>query len=46
MSANKGLPTRRLGTTDLEITEVGLGAWAIGGGGWAYTIVGVVHAPS
>ena len=30
------LNTRRLGTTDLEITTVGLGAWAIGGGGWAY----------
>ena len=28
------LPTARLGTTDLEITRVGLGAWAIGGGGW------------
>jgi aryl-alcohol dehydrogenase-like predicted oxidoreductase len=27
---------RRLGTTDLEITRVGFGAWAIGGGGWAY----------
>jgi aryl-alcohol dehydrogenase-like predicted oxidoreductase len=27
---------RRLGTTDLEITRVGLGSWAIGGGGWAY----------
>jgi aryl-alcohol dehydrogenase-like predicted oxidoreductase len=26
--------TRRLGTTDLEITTVGLGAWAIGGNGW------------
>ncbi|MGD0678483.1 MAG: hypothetical protein ABSC94_24000 [Polyangiaceae bacterium] len=26
---------RRLGTTDLEITTVGFGAWAIGGG-WAY----------
>ena len=26
--------TTRLGTTDLEITRVGLGAWAIGGGGW------------
>jgi aryl-alcohol dehydrogenase-like predicted oxidoreductase len=24
----------RLGSTDLEITRVGLGAWAIGGGGW------------
>ena len=26
--------TAPLGTTDLEITRVGLGAWAIGGGGW------------
>jgi aryl-alcohol dehydrogenase-like predicted oxidoreductase len=26
--------TTPLGTTDLEITRVGLGAWAIGGGGW------------
>jgi aryl-alcohol dehydrogenase-like predicted oxidoreductase len=30
------LETRRLGTTDLEITTVGFGAWATGGGGWAY----------
>ena len=30
------LQTRRLGTTDLEITTVGFGAWATGGGGWAY----------
>lgn len=30
------LPTHRLGTSDLEITRVGLGAWAIGGGGWLY----------
>jgi hypothetical protein len=30
------LHKRRLGTTDLEITTVGLGAWAIGGAGWAY----------
>ena len=28
--------TARLGTTDLEITRVGLGAWAIGGGGWEF----------
>lgn len=27
--------TASLGSTDLEITRVGLGAWAIGGGGWA-----------
>jgi aryl-alcohol dehydrogenase-like predicted oxidoreductase len=31
------LDTRPLGTTDLEITTVGFGAWAIGGGGWAYS---------
>jgi aryl-alcohol dehydrogenase-like predicted oxidoreductase len=30
------LEKRRLGTTDLEITRVGFGAWATGGGGWAY----------
>ena len=28
------LPTRALGTTGFEITLVGLGAWAIGGGDW------------
>jgi aryl-alcohol dehydrogenase-like predicted oxidoreductase len=27
---------RRLGTTELELTSIGLGAWAIGGSGWAY----------
>ena len=30
------LPTRQLGTTDMNITRVGFGAWAAGGGGWAY----------
>jgi aryl-alcohol dehydrogenase-like predicted oxidoreductase len=30
------LPTRQLGTSDLDITVVGFGAWATGGGGWAY----------
>jgi aryl-alcohol dehydrogenase-like predicted oxidoreductase len=30
------LLTRQLGTTDLHITRVGLGAWAIGGGDWKY----------
>ena len=30
------LPTRQLGTTDLHITRVGFGAWAIGGGGWSF----------
>lgn len=35
MSEN-ALPTRQLGTSGLEITRVGLGAWAIGGGDWAF----------
>ncbi len=30
------LPRRILGTSELEITPVGFGAWAIGGGGWSY----------
>lgn len=30
-----GLPTRRFGTTDMAITRVGFGAWAIGGPDWA-----------
>jgi aryl-alcohol dehydrogenase-like predicted oxidoreductase len=30
------LATRELGATGLEITRVGFGAWAIGGGGWEF----------
>jgi aryl-alcohol dehydrogenase-like predicted oxidoreductase len=30
------LPTVQLGRTDMLITRVGFGAWAIGGGGWAF----------
>ena len=30
------LKTEQLGQTGLEITRVGLGAWAIGGGGWEF----------
>jgi aryl-alcohol dehydrogenase-like predicted oxidoreductase len=30
------LATNRLGATGLEVTRVGLGAWAIGGGGWEH----------
>jgi aryl-alcohol dehydrogenase-like predicted oxidoreductase len=30
------LNTTQLGDTDLEITRVGFGAWAIGGGGWQF----------
>jgi aryl-alcohol dehydrogenase-like predicted oxidoreductase len=28
--------TRQLGPSDLHITRVGFGAWAVGGGGWAF----------
>jgi aryl-alcohol dehydrogenase-like predicted oxidoreductase len=28
------METRRLGHTDMDITPIGLGAWAIGGNGW------------
>ena len=27
---------RKLGNSDLEITPLGIGAWAMGGGGWAF----------
>ena len=30
------LPTRRLGSDGPDITTVGFGAWAAGGGGWAF----------
>jgi|SRR5450755_331164 aryl-alcohol dehydrogenase-like predicted oxidoreductase len=30
------LKTAQLGTTGMEITRVGFGAWAIGGGGWEF----------
>src|SRR6266513_837910 len=30
------LPTGRLGWTDMLLTRIGFGAWAVGGGGWAY----------
>jgi aryl-alcohol dehydrogenase-like predicted oxidoreductase len=31
------LDTRPLGTSGMEITTVGFGAWAVGGAGWAYS---------
>ncbi|MFE3222776.1 aldo/keto reductase [Nocardia sp. NPDC059228] len=31
------LPTRQLGTTDMHISRIGFGAWAVGGSGWRYT---------
>ena len=30
------LPTRALGSSGLNITTVGFGSWAVGGGGWTY----------
>jgi aryl-alcohol dehydrogenase-like predicted oxidoreductase len=30
------MQTRRLGNSDLDITPIGFGAWAIGGAGWAF----------
>jgi aryl-alcohol dehydrogenase-like predicted oxidoreductase len=27
---------KRLGNSDMELTAVGVGAWAMGGGGWAF----------
>jgi aryl-alcohol dehydrogenase-like predicted oxidoreductase len=30
------LPTRPLGSSGLDITKVGFGSWAVGGGGWSY----------
>jgi aryl-alcohol dehydrogenase-like predicted oxidoreductase len=28
---------KKLGNSDLEITSIGVGAWAMGGGGWAFS---------
>src|SRR5881394_2066764 len=30
------MQTRQFGNSDMQITPLGLGAWAIGGGGWAF----------
>ncbi len=30
------LPTRQLGNSDMQLTAIGFGAWAIGGGDWQY----------
>jgi aryl-alcohol dehydrogenase-like predicted oxidoreductase len=35
-AARQAWPTRPLGTTGMDITRVGFGAWAIGGAGWAF----------
>src|SRR5271170_5827764 len=30
------MDTRKLGNSDLQVTSVGFGAWATGGGNWEY----------
>jgi aryl-alcohol dehydrogenase-like predicted oxidoreductase len=30
------METRRLGNSDMDITPIGIGAWAMGGGGWEF----------
>ena len=30
------METRKLGNSDIKITRVGFGAWALGGGGWEF----------
>jgi len=31
------MQTRKLGNSDLQITPVGYGAWAVGGSGWEFS---------
>src|SRR5271169_3615650 len=46
------MQTRQLGNSDLHITPLGVGAWAMGGGGWAFgwgpqdddDSIGAIHA--
>ena len=35
-SASQSLPVRPFGRTDMAITRVGFGAWAVGGGDWSF----------
>jgi aryl-alcohol dehydrogenase-like predicted oxidoreductase len=37
MTTTPSLPKKKLGNSDLEITSVGFGAWAIGGGDWEFS---------
>ena len=31
-----GMQTKQLGNSDMHLTRIGIGAWAMGGGGWAF----------
>src|SRR5882757_2418591 len=43
---------KRLGNSDMDLTPIGVGAWAMGGGGWAFAwgaqddneSIGAIHA--
>jgi aryl-alcohol dehydrogenase-like predicted oxidoreductase len=37
MTQTAALTLRKLGNSDLELTPIGFGAWAIGGGDWQYS---------
>jgi aryl-alcohol dehydrogenase-like predicted oxidoreductase len=36
MTSSESIPHRTLGNSDLSLSPIGFGAWAIGGGDWAY----------
>ncbi|KAM3112414.1 aldo/keto reductase [Phormidesmis sp. 146-33] len=36
MQTTTNLQTKQLGNSDLHLTPIGFGAWAIGGGGWEF----------
>jgi aryl-alcohol dehydrogenase-like predicted oxidoreductase len=36
MTSSASIPLRTLGNSDLQLTPIGFGAWAIGGGDWTY----------
>ena len=36
MTASSSIPLRKLGNSDLQLTPIGFGAWAIGGGDWDF----------
>ena len=36
MMAAGNMTTKQLGNSDMKLTPIGVGAWAIGGGGWQF----------
>src|SRR5579875_385279 len=37
LGENGGMEMKRLGNSDMHITPIGVGAWAMGGGGWKFS---------